>query len=216
LIVKKGAIGILSNDSRDQSGTIPLPEGEKDDVQKAFSRYGIIGQPFQVIVTEASLKWQQMGSPTKDLMLFEEIEDDVNQLTDGYGYPVELMSRKSGVTYANKREAKRDFYNDTVVPQAEGRVEQLSAGLIHKDSNLVIGVDYSGVEVMQDGQEAKAKARKALNEALKLEYDSGLITKNDWLVGLGRDKVDDPEFDKYKTETTPQQNEKPTPENTGA
>lgn len=217
LITKKGAIGILSNDGRDQAGTVPLPDGEKDQVQKAFSRYGITGQPYQVIITEAALKWQQMGTPTKDLMLFEEIEDDVNQITDAYGYPVELVSRKAGVTYANKREAKRDLYEDTIIPQAESRVEQLNRGLLGEDSSLVISVDYSHVEVLQDGNEAKARARKALNETLKMEYDNGLITKNDWLEALGRDRVNDPEFDKYKTETTNSlNNESDPPENTGA
>lgn len=204
LITKRGAIGILSNDAKDQSGVIPLQASKKEDIQKDFKNYGIAGQPYQVIITEASLKWQQMGFPTKELMLFEEIEDDINRICDEYGYPSELMSRGKDVTFDNKKEAKKMLYADTIIPESESRMEQFSNAILGRESNIKILRDFLDVDVLQEDKKSQAEARKSMNEALKIEYDNGLITKNDWLEAMGYDRRTDPTFDEYKNETAPE------------
>jgi len=204
LITKRGAIGILTNDGKDQAGTIPLPTDEKESVQADFRQYGLTGQPKQVIITDAALRWQQMGFATKDLLLFEEIEDDVNMLCDTYGYPVELMSRSKGVTWDNKKQAKKDLYRSAIIPEAESRIQQNSKGIIPADKGITMMMDFSDIDVIQEEAKDRADARKALNDALSLEYEAGLITKNMWLIELGRDTVDLPEFNEYKI---PQSNE---------
>lgn len=204
LITKRGAIGILSNDLKDSSGLVAMRKGEKELIQKEFANYGIVGQPFQVIITEAGLKWQQIGYPTKDLMLFEEIEDSVNQLCDVFGWPVELMSRTKGVTFDNKDQAYRSVYRDTIIPESESRMEQLTEALVPKDANLIITRDFTEVEVLQDSAQNRAAARKAMNDALQIEWNNNLITRNMWLEQLGQDKVADPLFDLYKDQLTEQ------------
>lgn len=208
LITKRGAIGILTNDGKDQAGVIPLPSGEKDALQLDFSQYGLTGQPKQVIITDAALKWQQMGFSTKDLLLFEEIEDDVNMLCDTYGYPVELIARSKGTTYDNKKQAKKDLYRSTIIPEGESRIQQNSKGIIPDSEKIEMKLDFSDIDVIQEEAKDKADARRALNDALAIEYEKGLITKNMWLIELGRDTVSDPTFDEYKTmtEITPLEN----------
>ena len=51
----------------------------------------------------------------------------------------------------------------------------------------------------------EADARKVMNEALKIEWDNGLITKNMWLEELEEERVPNPLFDKYKFELTPEE-----------
>jgi len=204
LITKRGAIGILTNDQKDQAGFIPLPSGEKDAVQADFRQYGLTGQPKQVIITDAALKWQQMGFATKDLLLFEEIEDDINRLCDAYGYPPELMARGKDVTFDNKKQAKKAFYRDTVIPEAESRIQQNSKGIIDPESGISMKVDFTDIDVIQEEAKDKADARMALNNALSIEYANGLITKNMWLIELGRDTIQDPTFDEYYKPQTEQ------------
>lgn len=211
LITKRGAIGILSNDSKDQAGTIPLPEGEKDLVQQEFRSYGLTGQPKQVIITDAALKWQQMGFSTKDLLLFEEIEDDISRLCDSYGYPVELIASTKQTSYENKRQAKKSLYRDTIIPESDSRMEQNSKGILDEAKGFYMIFDYSDIDVIQEEQKEKAEARKFTNEAFKIEYDNGLITKNDWREGLGLDRLPEEEFNTYK-----EVNNETAPENTGA
>lgn len=198
LITKRGAIGILSNESQDSVGTVALEQDEKDSIQNDFKKYGITGQPYQIIVSDARLKWQQMGFNTKELMLFEEIEDDINRLCDAYGYPSTLLSRSKDVTFDNKKQGSKDLYRDTIIPESESRMQQLTKIIAGENSNIVIKKDFSDIEVLQEEIKQKAEGRKAMNEALKVEYENGLITKNDWLEALGYDRREDTEFDKYK------------------
>lgn len=199
LITKRGAIGILSNDKGDAAGFIPLTDKEKNQVHADFSRYGIVGQPFQVIITDAALKWQQMGFPTKDLLLFEEVEADINALCDAYDWPVELMARDKGVTFANKNEAKKYAYENAIVPESEARMEQFQNAIIDPDSGITLHADFSHLPILQEDDKHKAEARRALNEALRIEYDAGLITRNDWREALGHDRIGTQEFNLYKT-----------------
>ena len=56
-----------------------------------------------------------------------------------------------------------------------------------------------------DRRRQEADARKVMNEALKIEWDNGLITKNMWLEELEEERVPNPLFDKYKFELTPEE-----------
>ncbi len=200
LMTKRGAIGILSNEGEDESGSIPMREGEKDQLQQDFKKYGLVGQAYQVIVTDANLKWQQMGFATKDLLLFEEIEDDINRLCDVYGYPPELIGRTKQTTFDNRNDARRDLISNTIIPESASRMEMFTNGIMEGDASLVITRDFSKLAVLQDDKVQAATARKTLDDALSIEYMKGLITKNDWREKVGLERLEDPEFDKYYDE----------------
>lgn len=198
LITKRGAIGILSNRGVDgDSGSVPMKAHEKEELQKDFRRYGLTGQPYQVIVTDAQLEWQAMGYPTKELMLFEEIEDDIFRLCDGYGLPSTLIATSKNTTYENQNQSRKDFIENTIAPESASRMEQFSNGIIAEGSNYKIIRDYSKLPILQEDKKAAADARKTLDDALSIEYLKGLITKNDWREKLGEERLADPEFDKY-------------------
>ncbi len=199
LITRRGAIGILSNDTKDgDSGSVPMKPKDKDDLQKDFKRYGLVGQAYQVIITDAALKWQQMGYPTKELMLFEEIQDNINRFCEAYGYPVGLMSQQKQSTFSNKATDRRDFIENTIIPEAESRDEQLVIGMVPDEPDLVIWTDYSELTILQEDKKQAAEARYTTTQSCLIEYNAGLITKNIWLERIGEEKVTDPEFDEYK------------------
>jgi hypothetical protein len=201
LITKRGAIGILSNESVDgDSGTVAMKPGEKEDLQKDFAKYGLVGQAYQVIVTDANLKWQQMGFATKDLMLFEEIQDDIDRLCDIYGLPAPLMARSKDTTFDNQNQARKDFLENTIIPESDSRMEMFTNGIMEGDESLVVKRDYSKLAVLQEDKAKAATARKALDDALQIEYKAGLITKNDWREKLGDERLSlevDPTGDQF-------------------
>ncbi len=203
LITKRGAIGILSNEGEDQDGSVPMRTGEKEDLQKDFKKYGLVGQAFQVIITDANLKWQQMGFATKDLLLFEEIQDCIDRLCDIYGTPVALMARATDTTFENQNQARKDFIENTIIPESASRMEQFTNGVMEGEEGLQITRDYSKLAVLQEDKGKAATARKDLDTALQMEYLKGLITKNDWREKLGLERVSleiDPKGDEYYDE----------------
>jgi hypothetical protein len=198
LITKRGAIGILSNEAKDESGNVAMLPALKNDLQTDFARYGLTGQPYQIIITDATLKWQQMGVPTKDLLLFEEETANIERLCDAYGWPVELIARGKDVTYDNKLQARKDLFQNTIIPESDSRMQQFSRIFYPEDSNVEIAKDYSEVPVLQDDRKTKAETRTAINVYCQIEYNAGLMSKNDWLEELGLERKEDPEWDEYK------------------
>jgi hypothetical protein len=192
LINYRGALGILSQDpGNGQFGAIPMSPDEKEKLQADFRRYGLSNHQWQFIITSASLKWQQMGVATKDLMLFEEIEADTMAICDNYNYPYQLMSSAKGTTFSNLNEGKKLLYQDATLPEAESIYEQWNQFFNAKKYNLKIDKDYSHVAVLQEDKQQSALARKTLDDALTIEFQNGLITLDDWLEKLGEDPLPD-------------------------
>lgn len=189
LINYRGALGIISSDAKDAGGFIPVKDSEKEALQNDFRRYGLSKQQWQFIITSAAVKWTQMGIPTKDLMLFEEIEDDIMRICDQYGYQYELMASTKGVTFANKEQAKKLLYQDTIIPEAENITEQWERFFDLYKFDLDMEIDFSHVPAMQDDQQKMAQARLSRNNALQIEFLNNLITMDDWRVFNGMDPI---------------------------
>lgn len=206
LINYRGALGILSQDAgTGQFQAIAMTGPEKEQLQADFRRYGLSHQQWQFIITNASLKWQQMGVATKDLMLFEEIEDDIARICDSYNYPYQLTSSAKGTTFSNVKEAKQLLYQDATIPEAGILYGQWNNFFDTQKYNITLDKDYSHIPVLQEDALQAAQARKARNDALLIEYQNDLITMNRWLELNGEDPR--PEGNRYYSEIKKEQDE---------
>lgn len=205
MIQRKGALGILSNTSNDTIGLQPLNPEDKRQLQEDYSRYGLSRGQYQVIITNASLQWQSMTFPTRDLMLHESYVKAVKDLCDGFGYYFELLAHSDRKNLSNVQSFDRMLYQNTIVPQADDIAEQLNRNIGTTDENIKIQFDYSHVPALQQSEKDKGEGRYQLNRALKMEWDAGTITRNMWLERLGEDTVNRDEFNRYKWELTPEQ-----------
>lgn len=193
LIEYRGALGIISPDFKDAGGPIPLKDDDKEALQEEFKQYGLKRNQYSFIISNAAVKWSQMGIPTSELMLFEEIEDNIMRICDGYNFPYPLMSsnRTNSLGGNNIYEAKKLLYQDATIPEAENISEQWTTFFSLDKYELKIVKDFSHVEALQDDKLQYARWRNTLNDAKKKEYDAGLITLNDWLIALGEDPLPD-------------------------
>lgn len=187
LITRRGAIGILSNDSKDATGILPLKPDEKQELQDEFSRYGITKDKFQAIITNANLKWQSMTFPTKDLLLFEEVEDDTRQIADNLDYPMYLLGFKNGSTFNNVNEAKKGLYQDAIIPESEIWAESFTRffGL----QNAKFSISYDHLEVFKKGEKERAETIEAINRAFEIAYRNQIVTREEWRSELEYDPV---------------------------
>lgn len=180
----RGAQGMLINKSSDKAGHIPLTPSEKNEIQREYKlRYGVgVGQD-KVLITNADLQWQQMSFNVKDLMLFEGIESNIQRLADALDYPYELISSGKGVTYANKLEAKRDYYQNNIIPLAKYYAEAFSNFFgLTKDS---IYIDFSSVECLRKSEQERADELNRLNQAFQIAKNNGVISRTEWRIALG-------------------------------
>lgn len=176
ITAKRGALGILSNDATDAGGNTALPKDEKENLQKEFARsYGLSLAQAQVIITRANLKWQQMSLSVRELQLIELTEDAVKQMSDAYDCPYELLANITGVTYANKNEAKKSIYQDIVIPESKDDAEALTKLLML--DNLIINIDYYHVAIMQEDLQRRSTTITTIINGLNSATQSGLIDR---------------------------------------
>lgn len=159
ILNRLGAIGILSNEAaKDGAGALPFNPAEKKRVHDQYQKnYGNGNDKMSLIISEANLKWQSMSYPTKDLMLFEELESDFGQIIDAFGADRDLFSSTKGATFENKNEAQKKTYQETIIPFANDRAKALSAFIGAEDKGFRVNLDYSHLPVMQENEEEKSK-----------------------------------------------------------
>lgn len=203
LINYRGALGIFSRDPAGGTAQIPAPpitQEEKEALQKEFRRYGLRGNQWQFIITSANVKWQSISQPTKDLMLFEEVEGGAMAICNGYKYPYQLMAAAKGTTFSNLNEGKKLLYQDATIPEAKSIYSQFNSWFSTSTYNVVIDKDYSKVAVLQEDQVAMMQARYTRDQAYKIEWDNDLITLNQWRVANNEDPVEGSTGDMYKSQ----------------
>ena len=198
LINYRGALGILTTDpGKGQYNALPLQKEEKDQLQKDFRRYGLKNKQLQVILTTAALKWQQMGYATKELMLMEEVEESSKNICAGLNFPPFILGLKD-TTFSNMNEAKKSLYSEATIPDAENIYEHWNRFFKTKELGLFIDKDYAHVPALQEDKQATGQARKAINDALLIEFQNDIITRNRWRELIGEDTI--PGDDKYYSE----------------
>jgi len=182
----RGAQGILSNVGKDSIGSIPVTPEEQRRIQEEFFKYGLKDRQGKVIITDAALQWQQMSYNVKDLMLFEGLEENIKQIADAFYYPYELLGNTKGVTYANKKEAKKWHYQDAIIPISTLYGEKLTE--FFQLQNDFISADFSDIEVLKESESDKAETKKKFAEAYGLLFDKGIISKAEYRLNMGFDE----------------------------
>lgn len=174
LITEKGAVGMISNKTKDGEGGIPLNKTEKQEIEKQFVQdNGIFEGQSKVILTSASLDWTPFNYPTKDLMLFEEVTADFKRIIDTYGMNEYLFALDKGSTFANLQEGKRMAYQDTIIPYADDFTYKLSVYFGLDPQKEFLALDYSHVEALQQSQKEKSEILKNKAEAYRILVENG-------------------------------------------
>lgn len=179
----RGAQGIISNETKDKIGNISLTPLEIEQLQKTYEdNYGLLKNQFKIIFSNNPLRWQQMSYNVKDLMLFEGIQENVKQITDAYGYPYDLLSNDRNSTFTNKLEAKKWYYQDTIIPIAKIYSEKFTSFFGIEDR---LYADFSEVESLKEAELSKADALHRYSQAIDILYKAGLISLEE-----ARSKID--------------------------
>lgn len=148
IMAEKGAIGILKNRSRDVTGSIPLKPEEKKEIQdKLVNDYGIGQGQNRVLITGSDIEWQPMTYPTRDLLLFEEVDANHLTMVDHFGMNINIFSSKNQ-TYENVKNALIQCYQDTIKPEADEFTQALGKFIGIKEG-FHLEADYSHVQILQ-------------------------------------------------------------------
>jgi phage portal protein BeeE len=186
IIVKSGALGILSSASKDASGGIPLNVQERQRIEQQHSNdYGIHDGQSSLIMTGSPLSWQSMSYPTKDLLLFEEVEADFKSIIDAYGHNADIYSNLNNAKFSNMNEALRQTYQNRIIPESEQLCFNLGNKLGLTEKGLILELDYSHIEVMKSNEKEVIENFKMKADAIATLLSSGYTRQEiDKLVTL--------------------------------
>lgn len=187
ILRKKGAIGILSGDQRDGDGTKALDKQEFERMEKEYQRsWGLFHKQMKVLMAKYPMKWTPMTYPTKDLMLFEEVDNNLMKVIDLFQMNAELFSFIKGSTLAESGgrmlQAERSVYKNLIIPESDDDMQAMSEFLgLHKRGEYIT-LDYSHVEALQDNIDLASQVMERRIRAFvsmlalenKVSYDAAL------------------------------------------
>lgn len=173
IMTKEGALGILSNKTSDAIGATTVTDKDRDQFDKAYtSGFGLEDGKKRVIITDANLKWEATSFPTKQMMLFEEVDAGTSKIIDAFGLDENIFS--TSATYENKVQALRGVYQTTIIPMSEeismNRTEIF--GLDGKKEWLRL--DYSHIPVLQENLVEQSAVKNTKAETVSTLVGSGM------------------------------------------
>lgn len=163
LLENIGAIGILSTQSNDMGGAIPMTPEEKKAIQRDWYKRS----KDELIITESNVDWKPMSYPTKDLMLFEELTADKLAIIDAFGLSSNIFSSERGATFSNVRDSIRMVYTDTIIPDTQSMYDSMIRQWKLDAEGYTLKADFSHLPVLQEDEEAKANVQKTKAETLE-------------------------------------------------
>ena len=176
VLIQNSALGILTNDSRDAiTGTLPLSKPDKEQLQEDYKKYGLTKAKWQMIITNAALKWQSMAVDTGKLKLFEEVDADYRTIANAYSFPPEILQTDS--TYENKQRAIVQLYQDAIIPEANEFLQGI--GNFLQLDNVFLKADFSHIAALQADLEKRSRTLNWAATGLSKAKDSGFIDEVD-------------------------------------
>ena len=127
-----------------------------------------------VLVNDA--KFTPMTMSPKDAEFVELHKLTLEDVCRPYGVPLDLVGGQR--TYANYEEAVKAMWTETIIPEAAFLADEITEQLLPMftrpgDRADVCGFDHSGVECLQDDEQAKWTIAQG-------QIEKGAITVNEW------------------------------------
>ena len=143
---------------------------------------------YHALISETALKIQKIGRSIVELGLFDGENQDHRLIATNYGVPIPLLSLPDTSKYSTYKEAKTEFYEDTIIPESK----TISAFFddIFKPIGWSFSFDFSNLQIMQKSEEEKSKTLTSLISNYFTLYQQGNLTRNEYLERIGEKPID--------------------------
>jgi len=120
-----------------------------------------------------------MSYPTRDLMLFEELNADKIAIIDAYGMNVNLFSSEKGTTFTNVRDSVRMVYTDTIIPETQQMYDTMAHQMGLAQQGYKIVADFTHLPVLQDDEQMKAQSLNTKADAINKIIQAGVLLSDE-------------------------------------
>ena len=154
----------------------PLSDDEfqrlKAEIENQHQGAENAGRP---MLLEGGLDWKQMGMSPIDMEVLKTREMSARDISLAFGVPPLLLNIPGDNTYANYREARLGFYEDTILPMLDYLVQEFNVWITAPEyPNARLSPDYDSIEAIADKRQkqwamADASDDITLNESRQLK-----------------------------------------------
>lgn len=209
IYVKRGGLGWLVSDAHDDMGSRALTEKEKKDILKqANDMYGLTEGKYPYGISDVKLSFVRTNLSISELEPFEETLADAVAIAGAFGIPPVLIPRKDQSTYSNQANAEKSVYSSVIIPMVQRFCGEFTYFLGLDKDGLYLDADFSDVDCLQTGKKEEQEVHRSITDRCKIEFESGIITLNDWRAQQGYERVEDKLYDKLVTDMTPEEIER--------
>ena len=206
IYLKRGALGFIVAQKEDPTGTVALEPGEKTELRKTIDgNYGVGEGKSPYGITDIPISFVRTNLSIQELQPFDETLEDAIKIASVFGIPAVLVPRKDQSTFSNQDTAEKSVYTSTIIPAAKRFCEALTTFLGLEQKGLYLDCDFSDVACLQVGLKESEEVKKLVNERCLSQFNSGLISINDWRAQIHEDALDGDIFSKVKFEMTPEE-----------
>ena len=195
IYVKRGGLGFLVNLQKDATGNVALqPDEVKELLEQHNEKYGLSPGKFPWGFSNAPLSFVRTNLSINELMPFDETLADAISIAGAYGIPSVLVPRKDQSTFNNQAAAEKAVYSSQIIPLANQFCEEFGQFLGLGEKGLYLSADFSHVDCLQQGMKEAEEVKQKVNERCGSQFESGLISINDWRAQIGECKLESPDF----------------------
>lgn len=170
---EKGGIGVLSSQSKDAMGALPMTAEEKKELEATYrAENGIEDNQKKIHITTGSVTWSPMSYPTRDLLLMEQIDANFLSILNVLGVNQNLFVNS---TYENLKNGLIQTHNDTVSVYADGFTQALGKFIGVKEGYRLV-LDYSHLPYLQADKVQEAQTFSTVSSALNQLVSVGILT----------------------------------------
>lgn len=204
IYVKQGGLGWLVSDMSDDMGSRALTKEEKKQIlEEADKMYGLGEGKYPYGISDVKMSFIRTNLSISDLQPFDETLADAVAIAGVFGIPPVLIPRKDQSTYSNQATAEKAVYSSVIIPLVKRFCEEYTHFLGLDADGLYLDADFSAVDCLQAGRKEEQEVHRSISDRCRIEFESGVITLNDWRAQQGYERVESPLYDKLVPDMTP-------------
>jgi HK97 family phage portal protein len=119
----------------------------KNEVEENYTGAKNAGRP---MLLEGGMKWQSMGLSPAEMEIINLKDSAARDISLAFGVPPLLLNIPGDNTFANYKEARLGFFEDTVIPLADMMAEELNTWLSPYFGNVSVRPDYDSIEAIAE------------------------------------------------------------------
>ncbi len=171
-----------------------LTKEQREELKASWSKaYAGVANSHKIALLEAGLDFSSSNQSHKDMEFVEGRKVNMARVLGSLGVPPVMIGNLDAATYANAKEQKRIFWENTMIPKLKKMAAFLTKRLhlMGESPDMVVVFDTSGVEALQEDAQMRAQTAKVwvdagvpLNEVIRIFGPEGMDTVEGGDVGL--------------------------------